>query len=60
MARKQPDIRFVVVFGFVWIGFGVIGVIFAPERMLVAISQFVAGLLHLGYAFWLKKSSGSG
>jgi len=49
-----------VIFGFVWIAFGVIGVIFAPERMLVAISQFVAGLVHFGYAVWLKKSSGAG
>lgn len=54
MQKKTPDIRFIVLFGFVWIAFGVFGLIFAPERILVAISQLVAGVVHFGYALWLR------
>lgn len=56
-SAKKVDVRFVIVFGCVWIAFGTLGLITAPERLLVAISQLVAGLAHFGYAYWLMRLS---
>lgn len=53
MTGNKPDVRFVVIFGFVWLGFGIYGLVAAPERQLVAASQFVLSGAHFVYAFWL-------
>jgi uncharacterized membrane protein HdeD (DUF308 family) len=59
MAGQKVDLRFVVLFGVVWICFGVFGLIEAPERRLVTISQFAAGIIHFVYAFlvWRRANS---
>ncbi len=59
MPQKKTNIRFIVIFGFVWIGFGIFGLIEAPERTLLTASQFTAGAIHLIYAFWLWRKSNS-
>ncbi len=46
---KRPT--FLLLLACVWIGFGVLSLIFAPERTLLTVSQFVAGLSFL--ALWL-------
>ncbi len=57
--KENTHLRFVVIFGLVWICFGVFGLIEAPERILVTISQFIAGVIHFIYAFLIWKKSGS-
>jgi hypothetical protein len=59
MTGEKVDLRFIVVFGVVWVLFGVFGLIEAPERKLVTISQFIAGIIHFIYAFsaWRKSKS---
>ena len=57
MTQKNANINFVIIFGLVWIGFGIFGLIEAPERPLVTASQFVAGAVHLIYAFLLWRKS---
>ena len=59
MAGEKTVFRFVIVFGIVWICFGVFGLIEAPERKLVTISQFVAGIVHFIYAYLLWRRSKS-
>ena len=56
MPQKSTNITFIFIFGIVWIAFGIFGLIEAPERPLVTASQFVAGAVHLIYAFvlWRK------
>jgi len=43
---KRANIRFIIIFGFVWTGFGIFGLIEAPQRPWVTASQFVAGAAH--------------
>lgn len=59
MSDKGSRIGFIMVFGCVWTIFGVFGLIEAPERSLVTLSQFLAGALHFIYAFllWRKTKS---
>lgn len=57
MPQKKVNIGFVLIFAFVWIAFGIFGLIEAPERKLVTISQFAAGVIHLIFAFWLWRKS---
>ena len=57
MKEAKTNIRFVLFFGVVWICFGVFGMIEAPERVLVTLSQFVAGLAHFVYAFLVWRKS---
>jgi hypothetical protein len=50
LADKHPNVLFILIFGFVWVAFGIFGLIEAPERPLVTASQFAAGAFHLIYA----------
>ena len=59
MAKNKKVLRFVIVFGIVWTCFGIFGLIEAPERMLVTISQLVAALIHFIYAYFLWRKSKS-
>ena len=52
MSKKGTSIKLIVVFGCVWVCFGIFGLIEAPERTLVTISQFVAGTLAFIVAFY--------
>ena len=54
---QKPKLRFILIFGFIWICFGVFGLIEAPERILVTISQFAAGIIHFIYAFLVWRKS---
>jgi hypothetical protein len=51
MAGTKTSIRFVIISGIAWICFGVFGLFEAPERPLVTIAQFAAGVIHFGYAY---------
>jgi quinol-cytochrome oxidoreductase complex cytochrome b subunit len=60
LTDKRANVGFIIIFGFVWIGFGIFGLIEAPDRPLVTASQFVAGVLHFVYAAilrWRKSES---
>jgi len=59
VAQMKSDPRFILIFGFVWIGFGIFGLIEAPERQLVTISQFAAGIIHFVYAWLLWRQTKS-
>jgi len=50
MGQSKRDFRFIIVFGFVWICFGVFGFFETPERKLLITSQFAAGIIHFIYA----------
>jgi len=57
---KHANIGFIMIFGLIWIGFGIFGLFEAPERKLVTASQFVAGALHFVYVailLWRKSRS---
>lgn len=57
MFQKQVNINFIIIFGLVWIAFGIFGLIEAPERVLVTASQFMAGAIFLIYAYRLWRKS---
>ena len=59
MQERGASATFILVFGLVWIAFGVFGLIDAPERRLLTASQFVAGAIHLVWAFLLWRRSKS-
>jgi hypothetical protein len=59
MSDVKNSFRFVLIFGLVWICFGVFGIFEAPERKLLIASQFVAGIVHLIYAIVLWRKSKS-
>ena len=54
----NSTVKFVIVFGLVWLAFGIFGLIEAPERRLVTVSQFIAAAIHFVYAaaIMLRKS----
>jgi len=52
MSKKGISIKLLVVFGCVWICFGIFGLFEAPERTLLTISQFVAGAIAFVIAFY--------
>ena len=43
-----------LIFALVWIGLGLFGLIFDPDKKVIIISQFVAGILILLVYFWFK------
>ena len=57
MKEARTDVRFVLAFGIIWICFSVFGLIEAPERLLVTLSQFAAGIVHFVYAFLMWRKS---
>jgi hypothetical protein len=57
MAEKKNNMGFIAASGVLWICFGIFGLINAPERELLTASQFVAGIIHLVYAFLLWRRS---
>jgi len=59
MKEAGTDVRFVLAFGVIWFCFGVFGLIEAPERVLVTLSQFAAGVVHFVYALLMWRRSKS-
>ena len=59
MSKRKTNIKLTIVFGCIWICFGIFGLIEAPERTLVTISQFVAGALAFIFVFFLWRRSKS-
>lgn len=57
MENGETNVRFVLIFGVVWLCFGVFGLIDSPERVLVTLSQFVAAVVHFVYALVVWKRS---
>ena len=53
MPDKIKNVKFIFIFGLIWICFGIFGLIDTPVRIYLTISQFAAGLIHLTYAFLL-------
>ena len=45
------------IFAFMWIGLGLFGLIFDPDKKLIIISQFVAGFLIFIIYFWFIKKN---
>ena len=46
--------RTILIFALIWIGLGLFGLIFDPDKKLIIISQFVAGFTILVIYFWIK------
>jgi len=46
--------RTTLIFALIWIGLGIFGLIFDPDKKLIIISQFVGGIIILVIYFWFR------
>lgn len=50
--RQSPNS--ILVFGLIWLGLGLFGLIFDPDKKMIIISQFVFGAAMVLYFIWKK------